>query len=83
VNIRSCRRIIAVGSHDTRIGSLYGCGLEHIEAFSLGHAFDDIDQNDFIGKLFVYNPLRGCGADIAGSDDGNLHGLKLLTIMKW
>ncbi len=46
--------------------------LEHVERLALGHAFDDVVQDDVAQFLFG-QALRGGGADKSGSDDGDLH----------
>ncbi len=55
---------VVVGAEDVGIALLDGHGFEQIEAFALGNAFDDVDEND-IGQLFGGDPVSGGGAYVA------------------
>jgi hypothetical protein len=61
---------IVVGADDVRVALLNGHGLEQVESFALGDAFDDIDEDD-VGELLGGDPVGGGGSYVAGSDDGD------------
>ena len=45
--------------------------LGQVETLALGQPLDDVDEDD-VGETRLGDPLGGGGADVAGSDDGDL-----------
>ena len=60
---------IAVVAADQGIESLDRARLCDIERLSLGHALDDIDEDD-IAELFQPGKVGQCATDLAGPDEG-------------
>src|SRR5207249_960064 len=55
---------------DAGVALLDRHGFEQVEAFALGYAFDDVDEND-VGEFLGGDPVGGGGADVAGTYDGD------------
>ena len=61
------RCLVGVGASHPRVEPLDGSRLEDVEGLSLRDTGDDVDQDD-VGDLFLDDPLRHGGADVAGPD---------------
>ena len=61
-----------IGALDVAVEAFEAGGLEHVEGLALGHAFDDVVEDDVAQFLFGQT-LRSGGADKTGPDDGDLH----------
>ena len=60
------RGLVIIGAGDIDVVAFDRARLQHVEAFALGHAFDNIHQHD-IGQFFVRDVHSAVGADIAGA----------------
>ena len=65
-NVRVRGGGVVVGSGDGDVKAFHGSGLEQIEAFALGDAFGEIDQDDIAQFLFG-GPDGTIRADVAGT----------------
>ena len=63
--------LVAVGADDVAVVAFDGGGLHEVEGLALGHAFDDVQQHD-VAEFLGGGPMGAGGADVAGSDDGDL-----------
>ena len=61
---------VVLGADDAGVALLDRHGFEQVEAFALGYAFDDVDEND-VGEFLGGDPVGGGGADVAGTYDGD------------
>ncbi len=71
---------VVVGADDPGVVTDDRRRLGQVEALALGQPLDDVDEDD-VGQAGLGDPLGGGGADVAGTDDGDLvasHGVDVL-----
>ncbi len=59
---------VVVGAGNLAVALLDGHGFKKVEPLALGHAFDDVDEND-IGKFLGCDPVGGGCANVASAYD--------------
>ncbi len=64
---------VGIGSCDAGVRHFNGRGLGNVESLPLRHTFNDVQKNDIVGEFLINDPLRGSGADVARTDDGDFH----------
>jgi len=69
--VRAGGLLVAVGSGDEAVVADDRPRLEHVERLALGQPLDDVDEDD-VGVVPLGEALGEGGADVAGSDDGDL-----------
>jgi hypothetical protein len=57
---------VVVGARDVRIALLNGHSFEQIEALTLRHAFNNVDEH-YVGELFGSDPVSRSCAYVAGT----------------
>ena len=62
--------LVVVRPEDARVGALDRRRLHDVEALALGHALDDVDEDD-VGQLAVGDPLRQRRPHVPGPDHGD------------
>ena len=67
-DVRIRRVGVVLRAEDVGVPLFNRHGLQQVEAFTLRHAFDDVDKNH-VGELFRGNPVSGRGPHISRADD--------------
>ena len=62
---------VIVRAHDPRVEPLDWRRLPLVEGLALGHALDDVDEDDGARQLFLGEALRGSGAHVASAHHGD------------
>ena len=70
-DVRAGRIGVVVRADDPRVVTDDRRGLGEVESLALRQPLHDVDEDD-VGETRLGDPLRGRGADIAGTDDGDL-----------
>ena len=71
-DVRVLRLLVSVCADDARVEAFDRGTLPLIEALPLGDTIGDIHHDDEACELLLRDALRSRGADVTGSDDGDL-----------